>query len=445
MNEQTNLNRQFPLSERTYFCVVFLLISVVGALLLFNVKEVQSTVLTWQIVTSLTFLFSLSITKRWSISLVLAYVFVYQLLFSYVLQEIFRLEGASIFGYQALDSLLYDKIARACYRSSLSETVAYIAYDLPDVSDLGFPLYLKYIYGLAGDPEKGVLLLVFCNVVAQVLTTWLLYMLGMMLLQSRKQSVLLAVLWGCNTASIYYNVAGLKETLFAFLCTGAIYLFYKAKEERRVWYHLIFLLLVASIWFFRYYMSLFFLIVYVGFIFFTKLSNTCFKWLCMAAILLCIVFTEILGNYFVEIKYAMMGTEEFFMGKGVLFKLMSYILAFICPIPRLFNMDYSGDLLVVTFSMVKFFGAIYTLLGVYRIIKTKQTQFYPIITLILFTSLLLIVSGHMLDYRYGYIVFPCFFLLMVYGMKQLVLSKHVLLSYLCVALLLTIMFNLRMA
>lgn len=446
MNEQANLPRySLQVSERAYLSIAFFLTSVLGGILAISAQEVSTAVLIWQAVTSFAFCYSLYISRGWNVSITLGYIFAYQLFFSYVLQGIFRAEGVSVFGYQPVDALLYDKIAQACYRSSLIETIGYIRHYLSSLSDLGFPIYMKYIYELAGGAEGGVVLLVFCNVIAQVLTTWILYRLGVILLNSREYSVLLAILWGCNTASTYYSVAGLKEPLFTLLCTVAIYFFYKIRENKRRWrYHMAFLLGVAAICFLRYYMSLFFLIIYIGFVFFDRLAIQYFKSMSIVAVLLCLVFTNVLANYFVEIKYAMLATETLFGGQGVLFKLVSYLLSIVSPIPRFINMEYSGDLLVVAFSIVKFFCALYALGGVYRIIKMQQVQFYPLISILLFTTLLLIVSGHMLDYRYGYIVFPCFYLLAVYGMKQMRISRPVMLSFFVGAMLLMIVFNSRM-
>lgn len=123
-------------------------------------------------------------------------------------------------------------------------------------------------------------------------------------------------------------------------------------------------------------------------------------------------------------------------------KYVYYILAFLAPIPKFFNIETPQMLLVVGYSMLKFSCSVFAIVGSWYWIKMKSLKFYPLINIYLFTVIMLIVSAHYIDYRYAYPIMPCFFILMIEGIKFT--SVKVSYMYLFISVLVVAMFNLRL-
>ena len=199
---------------------------------------------------------------------------------------------------------------------------------------------------------------------------------------------------------------------------------------------------ILSTWFFRYYVTLFLIIIGFSYLFFSNIYKKYFPWFCAFAIIVCLVLTDVLVNYMPEIYYSQLRTEEVYTNAGGLFRYVSYLLAFLSPIPKFVNMETPHLCIMIMYSTVKYFFSIFAIVGIYYMIKLKKVEFYPLISIYLFHVLLLIVSGHTVDYRYPYIIMPCFFILMIEGFKyQKMLLTY---SYLFFSVVMVIFYNLRM-
>ena len=342
---------------------------------------------------------------------------IYQLMMSLVLHFYFRNNFSDIWGPGSVDALLYAKMAMIVKDLSLTETIRVIGFYVKDLSDYAFPLFLKYIYWLGGNLLTSNFILVCMNCFFQRLTAIITYKLSYALTNDKHKTNIITLLWAFNTASIYVNVAGLKEPLFLLLCMSAMWGVCKIKRTQHVCWHLFTWALIASLWFFRYYVSLFFIIIYVGYILFPKVWNKYFALICLSAIVLCIYGANLLVQFFPEIYYANMYVDGIYAASGTLFRCVSYVLTFLGPIPKLFDVADGNVLFMIVYTFVKFFFSIFAILGSWMMVRKKETQYYPLIAICLFQILLLIVSGHIMDYRFTYVTMPCFFILMIEGMK----------------------------
>lgn len=111
------------------------------------------------------------------------------------------------------------------------------------------------------------------------------------------------------------------------------------------------------------------------------------------------------------------------------------------PIPRFFSMKYLGDISIIGFSLVKYFLSIFAFIAAYRVVRQGDDRYYPLISIYLFTSLMMIASNHMIDYRYAYVMLPCMYILMIVGANKP--NKMVLGAYTFIAVLLMLMFNMK--
>lgn len=133
------------------------------------------------------------------------------------------------------------------------------------------------------------------------------------------------------------------------------------------------------------------------------------------AIVICLFFSVYLETYFPEIYYANLATDKMY-SSGYIFRFASYLLAFLSPIPKMFDLTTPQSAIMLLYSFVKFFFSVFAIVGSIILIRKRMEKYYPLIAICLFQVLMLIVSAHTIDYRYPYVTMPCFFILMIVGL-----------------------------
>ncbi len=370
-------------------------------------------VIFWQLFSIVFWSISLKIGLMLKKNQMLLWVFLFQLILSFSLHFFFLHYTNDLLGYNAVDSVLYSDLANKTKNLDFEGALVEIGNTFSDLSDYGWPVFLKYIYWIGGDTLTSMRILILVNCIIQWFTTLLVYNLSVNIVNDTYKAHLISLLWGLNLCSTYLNVSGLKETLFTLLCTLSLFYIYKCK--RKPYNHILFWVSIASTYFFRPYMTFFFVIIYLGYCIFPYIYNRLFAWMCVAAIVLCLFFTSLLVYQFPEIYYAILNTSE--NAPSGLGMYIYWLLAFLGPLPKFFNMETPQVLIMITYTILKFSLSIFGLLSCICFIKNKQTKYYPLISIYLFTVLLLIVSGHYVNYRYSYIIMPAFFILMVEGIQ----------------------------
>lgn len=365
----------------------------------------------------------------------------FHLIFSYLLFWDFKYITGHFLGYNAIDSLLYSEIAQETYDLSFKQTINVFEEHLRSVSDYGYPFFLKFIYKFSdGNVELGHKILILTNCFLQIVTCYITGKISSSIGTNYQHTKLIVLLWGINPCSIYLNASGLKEPLFTFICMSIMYGIYKCHTSQSILKHITLLILIALSWFFRNYMTIFFILIYLGFCFFQNIYKKLFLSICILSLILCIGFTSLLVEVFPEIYYAILQSEEI-LPSGIT-KYVYYALAFLAPIPKFYNVSTPQMLLVVGYSILKFSCSIFAIVGCWYWIKNKTLMFYPLINIFLFTVIMLIVSAHYIDYRYAYPIMPCFFIMMVEGVKYC--KKGMSYLYLLSSALIVIAFNMQL-
>lgn len=365
----------------------------------------------------------------------------FQLILSYLLFWDFKYIVGHFLGYNAIDSLLYSEIAQKTCNLSFEQTINIFEDYLKSVSDYGFPIFLRFVYKFAdGNVEFGHKILILANCFLQVTTCYITGKISNSIGINYKHTKLIVLLWGINPCSIYLNVSGLKEPLFTFICMSIMYGIYRCHSSQSILKHTTLLILIAISWFFRNYMTIFFILIYLGFCVFQNIYKKLFLSICILSLTLCIGFTSLLVEIFPEIYYAILQSEEI-LPSGIV-KYVYYVLAFLAPIPKFFNISTPQMLLVVGYSILKFSCSIFAIAGCWYWIKNKTLMFFPLINIFLFTVIMLIVSAHYIDYRYAYPIMPCFFIMMVEGLKYC--KKGISYLYLLGSALIVVLFNMQL-
>ncbi len=422
-----------------YLLLATILYCIIGIWVIIFSPNPSPYVIGWQISSILFFWGSLVIGLKLNLPNCFGLIFVYQIIMSIILHVYFVYIEQNIMGYN-VDTDLYFRLAAKTQNLSMQQSMAIIKDALEDPSDHGYPLFLKFVYAIGGNDLRTFRVLLFINCVFQTLTCIVIAKLSTLLGINNRNIKWIVLLWGLNSASIYLNVSGLKEPLFVLLCTVCMYSLYRIRCSYPIIGHICFFLFVTLIWFFRYYISLFFIIIYLGYIVLPKLWNKLFAIMCIVALIICIGLTDFLVNYFPEIYYAIMESEQLLPGSKIA-RLVYYLLAFLSPIPKFYSEITLQEPLIVMFSIEKFSFSIFALIGAFAMIKKHSTKYYPIIAIVLFNTLLLIVSAHLIEYRYSYIILPMYFILMIksFSYKTKLLTK----LYLVFSCLIVFFFNMK--
>jgi hypothetical protein len=405
-------------------------------------NNVDTGVFIWQFFTLIAFLFSFKIARKIEGRGLYVYLFLYQVVLSFILHYFYKLYVGTPYGFNAVDSILYSQIAQQISDLNFKDSLRVIGSYFDDLSDYGFPLFIKYIYYITnGSQDSALKILIFLNCFFQTMVCYLTYKIALPMV-GNDTSKLIVLLWGLNTASIYVNASGLKEPLFLFLCMASMYYIYLSKQKKNLKNLFFTTLFILSTWLFRYYVTIFLAIIAFGYLQFSTIYKKYFSLFCVIAIVLCLVLTDVLVNYMPEIYYSLRRTEDTYSNAGGLFKYISYVLAFLSPIPKFTNMETPQMLIMIMYSIIKYFFSVFAIIGIYYMIKFKKTEFYPLISIYLFHVLLLIVSGHTIEYRYSYVIMPCFFILMIEGFKYQ--RKLITYMYLVFSIMIILFFNLKM-
>jgi len=416
----------------------YLLIAI-GLLFVQSIQDYN--ILMWQILSIASSIVFIVLGCRLTYRSIFPLILGFHLIFSYFLFLYFKYIVGDILGYNAIDSLLYSEIAQSTYDLQFGNFISILEGQFDSLSDFGFPFFLRFVYRIAGgDVESGHMLLIFFNCCFQVATCYVTGKIACLINVDWPSVKLIVLLWGINPCSIYLNASGLKEPLFSFICMLIMYGIYKCHHCHSILKHIILLMLIGVSWFFRNYMTVFFVLIYIGFCIFPSLYKKLFFGICTLSLIVCIGFTSVLIEVFPEIYYAMLQSEDILpSGMG---KFVYYVLAFLSPIPKFFNVSTPQMLLAVGYSIVKFSCSVFALVGCWYWIKTKSIVFFPLINIFLFTVIMLIVSAHYIDYRYAYPIMPCFFIMMVEGLKYS--KRRVSYLYLFASILVIVAFNLQL-
>lgn len=351
--------------------------------------------------------------KLHHISSLLLLIFIYQFIFS-----------AFLFYSQAFepnpDYYTYSAWAWEPIQYHYHNYVEYISRETRDISDWGYPIFLNMVYNLAGGKHDGDLLMCICNIFINVFTLIFLWKLVCRMFNA-KIAKLTVLLWGLNVYNIWFNVTGLKEVIFTFFMMGAFYFLYNVSNTNRLkdscWLFVFVLMTV----FFRYYVTIFFILIYIASVFFRRLYENYFTILILLAFIFIIIGVDILAYFIPEAALVYEDQIRVWGSNGVLFSLMNVYSAFTAPYPAFTSSNQNVNLLTLLFSILKVSLSFWGIYGIYLLIKNKQTKIYPLINILLLNIFLTIISGFSLNYRYMHITMPLYFIFIIYGFAE---NKH---------------------
>lgn len=434
------------LQKYVFLCFILFALLHLSLRLLFPNDLPEGGIIFVQIVFYCSFLFGFTVGWRLKIKSLFVFVFGYQLVLSVFLYLYFCYFVGNPLGYDPIDALLYKDIAELTMDMDWECFVHHLKYySNIDISDYGFPFIQRLVFMLLGS-RWGIEGMIGLNILFHLITLWYLYKLSLLLLDDKREVRLVVLLWGISICSVWLNVSGLKEQAFVFLVVAATYYMYMFNLKHQIGHLLLFFCFTFSIWFFRYYVSLFLLIVFLFFCVFQKVYNKLFLLYCLGIIVIIVFGINILVYFMPELEVIKAVREKVANDNGqgaLMYHAVSFIFAFLGPIPSFLETPKKMNLLIAVYSIGKMILSIFGVYAAFWIMKIQKTRFYPLVNLVLFNTLLTIVSGYALSYRYVYITMPLYLILMVYGVKLLVNRKVVLALYIGFCLLSSLFFNMR--
>lgn len=420
-----------------YLISVIIIFSLIEIILILGnqVTPIDATI--WQVIGIVSLIFFILLSSNLNIRSILVVILFYQLFFSFSLQFYYIVTTGSPIYPEAIDVLSYIDLAEQTKELDFSSAIKIISNRYPDLSDYGAPLFLKYVFQIGGTLQHSMQVLIIINSIIQTIISIYVYKLSLIVFKDKKLATWTLLLWSFNMASIFFNVSGLKEPLFCLLCTLTLYSMYKWKISKSYSALCLFIISLISTWFFRYFVSIFFILIFIGFCIIPRLFNKHFILICISATLVCLSFTDILIYFMPELTYAVNFVEATKPNGLTLY--IYYLLSFLSPIPKFISNGDTFSIIIGEYAFIKFGFSICALVGSWFLIKKHFYIAYPLIVLSLFTTLLLIFSGAYIDFRFSYVTMPAFFILMLGGFKYT--QKYIKVGYLLFSSIIIYLFN----
>ncbi len=360
--------------------------------------------------------------QRQSFSLIL--ILSFQIICSLGLWSYYYFITKQPLGFDANDALVYQQALEKSFGGTWNELIRVLKMEprTASLSDWGFPTYRFIIYKLFPEPINGILALVIVNCVIHVISSYYVYKLSSRFLNNFL-SIIVVSLWGFSASSVHINTCGLKETIFSLFVVLAVYHMVEIHYKHKTFHFFMFAMNVGFTWFFRNYVSIFLILVFIGCY---PMQKIFYKWIVIfVAGIFFVAFlgTDILANLLPPLKWVKISRDlrlrEFFGNNMLIANLMNFCFAWVAPIPRFNN---TAEIKQVIFSGYSIFSAFFSLFGFYGILiilRKKNIKFYPIITFLICNIVLIIVTCNSLDFRFQHPTSFIYDILIVYGFAEI--------------------------
>ena len=389
----------------------------------FNDNMPDTPIFILQIFLAISFVAFTFIARNLKVSGVLLLSTIFQLICCIVLRIFFVEYYDNSLGLSPIDSQLYHDIATVTSKTDFKGFISYLDHLDFSFSDYGFPIIQRLVYMLFGD--FGIHAMIFINILFHIATTYLIYQLSLLVTKDYQKSKIVIIFWGFNVCSTWLSVSGLKELTFLFFIVMTMYYMYRFYESKSIVDLLLMCLGIVLIWLFRYYLSIFFIMIFLAKM---SMSEAIYKRLYPLCIILVSVFILTALMYLTaimpELAFVSGGQEARLGSSSLVMKFIYGALTFLAPFPNIVNAEAYQNMFFVCFSLSKVAISGFFLFQMYKILKNKYDFLYPILSFIILDILLCIVTGFYSNYRYLFCMLPFYVILSVMGVESLSKSKN---------------------
>lgn len=396
--------------------------------------------------------FSLLYDKQ-SISKTILIIVIFQLICCFGLRFFNMDYFNNPFGYKPLDATLYHRYG-SHIELSLFGFIKYLNVLEVRVDDMGFPLIVYFVYHLSGDPQIGVQLLVFFNVVAITISSYYLYKISDLFFE-KDFSCFIAFFWGTELYSVYTAAVGLKENFMVMFIVIAIY--YIVRVNRRLFIKEIICAVLFSLPILLFRTSVFYMLISVLlFIVVLRLpivKRYFYVYILLIAIIASFYTYQIIDELAVQQGYSYEFFEDLVRTKvrhqGRLTYYLNYLASVLGPFPNLISVDIVKRNYITLYSFSSFckvFYSFFFIYGIYSIFKNKHFELISVFIFLLLNTIMLIFTLFAQHDRYQWPHIPFTIILAIYGLKCWRDNRHILRWdrwYMLLAFFVIIIFNLR--
>lgn len=333
------------------------------------------------------------------------YMFLFNTLFYNYTGAYFEFTGSdsTIYQHYSLRALRYD------YFDGLIHFIKTTRYSFDDV---GMIAYLSFFYRII----ESTLFTRTINVLINSFTALLIYKTSLRFL-TNKTALIVSIIYGIASYTVYYVSSGLKEIVFTFFVVASFFFYSKyceIKKTKFLFYSLGFSLILLL---FRIPIALFVLMSISFTEFFYK--NWSVKKLIFLILITGISLYLVLINLEVIVLYLRATNQAEDSGiynTGLLFNVLVVLSGFFGPFPTILPLfDYRDSSLWAPSLILKVFVSIYFIYGVYLVFKNKVSFLVCTATMCLLTIVSLIIAQATFKVRYIIPYLPLFFIIVGYA------------------------------
>ncbi|MBO4814312.1 MAG: glycosyltransferase family 39 protein [Muribaculaceae bacterium] len=389
---------------------------------------------------------------RQSISKTLLLIVLFQLICCYGLR-FFNIEYfENPLGFDPQDAMGYHQHGSHIEKSF----IVYLRYldSIVQLDDYGFNLIVYFVYGLSGDPDMGIQLLVLFNIIAVTISSFFIYKLSNRFFD-KADSCFIAFFWGTELYAVYTASIGLKENFMVMFVIIAIYYImrvHKSLVSKDIIYAVLFslplLLFRTSVFY-----MLMCVLVYLLALRLPLVKRHIYVFILIIAVLATIYAYQAIDELALQQGYSYDMLQDFADRKvkktGSLIYTLNYLASVIGPFPNMVANEMVKQNYITLYSFSSFCKVFYSFFMIYGIYGAFRRKHYEMIGIFLFwflnTFMLLFTLFAQHD-RYQWPHMPFTLVLACYGLMCWRDERHILKwdkLYFIFALLIILIFNLR--
>lgn len=376
-------------------------------------------------------------------------VFLYSLLLSVTLRYLFwEYTGDPYEHTYSCDVYSYERWAVRGIGKSMTDFVSYLMTSTRyNLDDMGFFTFMQFFHNLFRDVDFVRNFLILLNACMVMGASIMVGKIGSILELDDYESKIVMAFYGLFPFWMVSSAMGLKENLFCFIITAALYNIYRYKESRQTYNIVAALMFIMWTYLFRFAITLM-LIIVLALVLVANEGNKRKLLVGMAGmVMLLAVGLNVIMNTFAglsmdDIANVTAARMKGYGGQGMFGWMVSGLAAFIGPFPNFVRTGQYGIYFALGLT-TKVLCTVFVLFASYVVVKRMVWRMYPILAYLGMGYVMLLSAGVSLDIRYHCTFFPAFCLLMGYGISQCEIKRVVLSAFSLLAAGVILMYNLR--
>ena len=315
---------------------------------------------------------------------------------------------------------------------------------ISDINDLGYISTTGFVYYVFGDYYAETIIIylkLFFHLVTVLLFCKTLQMLSC---YNKLWIKFVAIFWGINLYAVYFAISGLKENIFTFFISIAVFYLVRLIKHYSRTNLFFFLLATVGTFCFRLTAPLYFWGAYIGFIWLKTKSSRYIFILLLGIILIISIGYQLLLYYFpfMEVLSAKrMLAEE---NTGSSFTAYNLLTTFIGPYPSVLNSHINVNLITCTYSIYHLGFSVFALLGIYHVIRERVLIMYPFFIVYFLNVCMVVLTGYSTNARYSYPFVLLYYAFIPYGLSLFYKKKYYF-PYLVGVILISFIYNISKA